>query len=114
MVALTMARGVAATEALESEFAAGRLRSMNIFARLFGREQKSESISLDTLIRRLEIVYETVSGITVTPDTAMASPTVHAIVTAVSRCIAALPFRVMRKTEVGGRARKEHLPSHPV
>jgi HK97 family phage portal protein len=74
----------------------------------------SEGISLDTLIKRLEALHETASGVVVTPDTAMQSPTVHAIVTAVSRRVATLPVHVMRKTESGGRARKEPLPSHPV
>jgi len=74
----------------------------------------SDGISLDTLIKRLEALHETASGVVVTPDTAMQSPTVHAIVTAVSRRIATLPVHVMRKTESGGRARKEPLPSHPV
>ncbi len=88
---------------------------MNIFGLSITRaERKSSGVSIDTIIRRLEAVYETLSGIAVTPDTAMQSPTVHAIVTAVSRRIAALPLHVLRKTDAGGRMRKEHLPSHPV
>jgi HK97 family phage portal protein len=86
--------------------------------KLFGLDislaRKSQAISLDTLIRRLEAIHETASGIAVTPDTAMQSPTVQALVTAISKRIATLPLRVMRKTEVSGRDRKEVLPNHPV
>ncbi len=84
--------------------------------KLFGWElsRKSSDVSLDTLIRRLQAVHDTVSGIQVTPDTAMQSPTVHALVTAISRRIATLPVHVLRSTTVGGRTRKERVPSHPV
>src|SRR5690554_2994113 len=44
----------------------------------------------------------------------MQAPTVHAIVTAISRRIATLPIHVMRRIEVNGRAAKERLPNHPV
>ncbi len=83
---------------------------------LFGWElsRKSNDISLDTLIRRLEAIHDTVSGINVTPDTAMQSPTVQAIVTAISRRIATLPVHVLKRTVVNGRTRKERVPSHPV
>jgi HK97 family phage portal protein len=72
-------------------------------------------MSLDTLIRRLESQYATVSNIVVTPETCMQSPTVNAIVTAVSRRLSVSPVRVMRRTfGANGRERKELLPSHPV
>ena len=79
--------------------------------------QKSEPMSIDTVIRRLEALQQSGAGIVVTPETAMQSPTVHAIVTAISRSIAALPVKVLQKTEQDGskgRARKEELPRHPV
>lgn len=74
-------------------------------------------MSLDTLIRRLEAAHETYSGIAVTPENCMASPTVNAIVTAISRRIATLPIKVMRKVTAegtDGRVRREELPNHPV
>lgn len=82
---------------------------------LFGWElrRKSQGISIDTLIRRLEAIHETVSGINVTPETAMQSPTVHSLVTAISRRISTLPVHVFRKTMVDGRANREPLPNHP-
>lgn len=80
--------------------------------------RKSSAIPLDELIRRLEAVHETVSGVQVTPENCMESPTVHAIVTAISRRIATLPVHVLRKVEVttesGTRTRKERIPNHPV
>lgn len=74
----------------------------------------NESISLDTLIRRLEAVYETGSGVAVTPENCMEAPTVQAVVTAISRRIATLPVHVFRQVSEGGRTRKERVPNHPV
>jgi HK97 family phage portal protein len=73
-----------------------------------------QTLSLDEFIRRIETVYETVSGITVTPETCMQSPTVHAIVTAASRKFASLPLHVFEKSTSNGRTTKEPLPDHPV
>lgn len=76
---------------------------------------KSDGISLDTLIRRLETAYETGSGIAITPETAMQSPTVHAIVTVTTRAMGTLPCHVLLKTtDAQGRTRKERQPDHPV
>lgn len=85
---------------------------MNIFG--FEIRRKATGISLDTLMRRLEAVHETVSGIQVTPENCMQSPTVHAIVTAISRRIATLPVHVYRKRTENGKTVKEHMPNHPV
>jgi len=88
---------------------------MNILGLEINWTRKSAgAVSIDTIIRRLEALHETASGVAVTPASAMRSPTVHAIVTAVSRRIATLPIHVYEKTESKGRARKEPLPSHPV
>lgn len=67
---------------------------------LFGLEitlAKKEDVSLDVILRRLEAAFETSSGVSVTPDNAMRSPTVHALVTAISRRISTLPLRVMMR-----------------
>lgn len=89
--------------------------------RLFGYEfslgakSSGDSISIDTLIRRLEALYETASGVAVTPESCMQSPTVQAIVTAVSRRVASMPVHVYsKKTGTNGRTYKEALPNHPV
>lgn len=76
--------------------------------------QRKETISLDTLIQRLEAVHATISGESVTPENCMRSPTVNAIVTAISRRLAASPVHVLRKTSVRGKENKERLPDHPV
>lgn len=76
---------------------------------------KSDSISLDTLLQRLEAAYETGAGVAVTPETAMQSPTVQAIVTRVTRSMSSLPLHVLKKSEdPSGRVRKERQPRHPV
>jgi HK97 family phage portal protein len=90
--------------------------------RIFGLEirraaTKSEGLTIDQVISRLATAHETYSGAHVTPENCMQSPTVHAIVTAISRRIATLPVKVMQKTKAQGsegRTRKEELPSHPV
>lgn len=86
--------------------------------RLFGREwgtKSSPSISIDTLINRLKAVYETTSGVAVTPENCERAPTVKAIVTAVTRRFAVMPVHVYQKTvDSAGRASKEILPNHPV
>lgn len=87
---------------------------MRLFGLNISLARKAEAISLDTLIRRLEAVHQTAAAVQVTPDNAMESPTVHAIVTAVSRRIASLPVHVLQKTMQDGRERKEPLPNHPV
>jgi HK97 family phage portal protein len=75
---------------------------------------RKDSISLDTLMKRLEAVYETSSGVAVTPENCEEAPTVKAMVTAVTRRFAVMPVHVYRKTTSNGRTIKELLPSHPV
>lgn len=72
------------------------------------------TISIDTLIKRLESVYETASGVQVTPENCMQSPTVQAIVTRVSRSIETLPVHVFRKSVKEGRNVVERQANHPV
>lgn len=50
----------------------------------------------------------------VTPETCMRSPTVHAIVTAISRRLASTPVHVYETTTRKGREVKEKLPDHPI
>lgn len=85
---------------------------MNLFG--FSISRKAD-LSIDEVIRRLEAVYETAAGVLVTPDTCEESPTVQAIVNAVSMYLVTLPVHVYRKsTTSDGRAKKELLPNHPV
>lgn len=70
--------------------------------------------SLDDILRRIEASMETAAGIVVTPENCEESPTVQAIVNAVSMQLSTLPVHVYRKTDSGGRESKELVPSHPV
>ena len=74
----------------------------------------AETISLDTLIRRLDAVFATSSGESVTPENCQQSPTVHAIVTSIQNGISSCPVHVYQKTMSNGRTKKEPQPNHPV
>lgn len=77
--------------------------------------KSSDGIDINTLIRRLDAIHETISGISVTPENCTQSPTVHAIVTAVTRSIGSLPVHVYTKSmDSSGRVTKELMPNHPV
>lgn len=85
--------------------------------KLFGFEiarVQANTLSLDQLIQRLDAMLATVSGIPVTPDSAMEAPTVQAIVQAVAGAISTMPVHVLQKTTKDTRTRKELLPNHPV
>lgn len=87
---------------------------MNLFGLEIGWATKSTTLSLDQLIRRLEAAYETVSGIAVTPETALAAPTVAAVVRTIGGYISTLPVHVLLKGRSKDRETKEPLPNHPV
>ena len=83
--------------------------------KIFGLEIGKKSTSTDEILRQIAATYASDSaGVAITPDSAMQSPTVHAIVTAISNRVATLPVSVMQKVESGGRTRKEAVPNHPV
>lgn len=75
--------------------------------------RRETDLSIDEVIKRFAATMMAGSGVSVTPETAMRAPTVHAIVTVISRRIASMPVHVMRKTTDGRRERKERLPDHP-
>lgn len=87
---------------------------MNIFGLEISLRRKSTVLTTNEVLRRLEMIHELASGIVVTPETCMQSPTVQAIVQAISRRIATLPVTVQRVSERDGRKITERLPSHPV
>jgi len=87
---------------------------MKIFGYELGRKEE-KSASFEEVLRRLASAYEKdTAGVAVTPDNAMQSPTVHAIVTAISNRIATLPLQVMKKVEKNGRTVKVMDPDHPI
>jgi HK97 family phage portal protein len=85
---------------------------LNIFGWDISRKGHSQG-TVDDVLGRLRAIY---SGNVndVTPDNCMKSPTVNAIVTAISRRISVSPVHVYEKTTSRGRDAKEKLPSHPV
>jgi HK97 family phage portal protein len=92
---------------------------MNIFGIEIRRadrptEIKADALTIDQVMARLEAAARTVSGVVVTPETCMQSPTVHAVVHAIARRISVTPVHVYRKTTSNGRTRKELQPNHPV
>lgn len=80
----------------------------------WGQKTNGAVLSIDQVISRLEAIYQTSSGISVTPETCIESPTVKAIETAVTRRFAVMPVHVYLKTTNAGRTKKEIQPSHPV
>ena len=85
---------------------------MKIFGLEIHREQKVAQF--ETVLQQLIAAQERAFGAVVTPEECMASPTVHAIVTAISRRISVTPVHVYRKSTKAGREIKERLPDHPV
>jgi len=79
--------------------------------RLF-RKRESKDASFETVLRLLAAQMG-LSG-SVTPENCMRSPTVHAIVTAISRRLASTPVHVYESSTKNGREVKEKLPNHPI
>jgi HK97 family phage portal protein len=68
----------------------------------------------EDVLQRIVALQEGTLGGNITPETCMKSPTVHAIVTAVSRRLAVTPVHVLKKGTKGGREYKEPQPNHSV
>ena len=78
-------------------------------------QKKVETKQWQDVLQRLIASQNGSLSSTVTPDNCERSPTVKAIVTAVSRRMAVTPVHVYRKTfDEGGKDSKEILPGHPV
>jgi len=77
-------------------------------------QTKDTSLTLDQAIERIRVIQSTASNISVTPETALQSPTVFAIVSQLSSAIASMPFAVHQDRSAGGRRRTEKLDQHPV
>lgn len=82
--------------------------------RFFWQKPLARKAQFQDVLRRLVLSQEGRLDSIVSPDTCMASPTVHAVITAVSRRLAVTPIHVFRKTEKNGKDMKERLPMHPV
>ncbi len=75
--------------------------------------QKKDTQFADVLMR-IVAQQEGNWGAMVTPETCMKSPTVHAIVTAISRRLSITPIHVYRRSQSNAGEIKERLPTHPV
>lgn len=79
------------------------------------RAEESKAAQFEDVLQRLVAAQDGRGyGSLVTPENCMSSPTVHAIVTAISRRMSVSPVHTYRKTSSGGLDSKERLPTHPV
>lgn len=76
------------------------------------REQKGNQF--EDVLMRLIAAQDGILDNAVTPDSCMQSPTVHAIVTGVSRRLSVTPIHVYQKTEIAGKPAKIKQPNHPL
>ena len=84
---------------------------MKIFGLDITREAKAAPF--ETVLQRLIAARNGMAEM-VTPQNCERSPTVKAIVTAISNRLSVTPVHVYRKKTVKGRESKEQLPNHPV
>lgn len=75
---------------------------------------EEKGAQFESVLERLLAARAGLIGSGVTPETCMQAPTVHAIVTAVSRRLSVTPVHVFRRGTRNGRETKERLPDHPV
>jgi HK97 family phage portal protein len=89
---------------------------VKIFGWDIQRAQEQKTGQFEDVLQRIVAAQEGRGyGALVTPENCMASPTVHAIVTAISRRVSVSPVHVFQKTSTkGGLDSKERLPKHPV
>lgn len=80
--------------------------------RFFRREEKLNQF--EQVLGRIIAARDGFFPGEVTPDTCMQSPTVHAIVTVLSRRMASTAIHVYRKGMKDGKETKTKLPDHPV
>lgn len=73
-----------------------------------------KEITLNTLLERIATSNKTASGEVVTPESCMSSPTVRAIVTAISNRISVSPVQVFKREMDGDRERRVRMFDHPL
>lgn len=78
------------------------------------RDEAKAGLTIEQVIERWQIANAGAAGIAVGPENCMSSPTVAAIVTAITRRISSLPIEVVARKESNGRVTTERLPNHPV
>ena len=75
-------------------------------------QKKNEQF--EDVLMRIVAAQEGTFGSSITPENCMRSPTVHAIVTAISRRISVTPIHVFERTVSPSGEQKKRLPNHPV
>lgn len=78
------------------------------------KAKASSELTLDQLMQRMDLINATAADIVVTPKNATQAPTVFAIVNALSRAVAMLPFQLLRDESEGGRRRVVAIPNHNI
>jgi HK97 family phage portal protein len=78
------------------------------------RKAKSSELTLDQLITRMNLRGATAADVPITPETALNAPTVFAIVAALSRAVAAMPFLLTRDDSEEGKRHVVALPDHNI
>jgi len=76
--------------------------------------QREEKAQFEDVLMRIVAAQEGTYGTSITPENCMKSPTVHAIVTAISRRLSVTPIHVFKRTMSSKGEAKERLPNHPV
>jgi HK97 family phage portal protein len=85
---------------------------MKIFGWNIGRAEE-KTVGVGDVLARI-IAAQRGMGAAVTPENCMRSPTVHAIVTAISRRLSVTPVHVYKTATKNGRQTKEQDRKHPV
>ncbi len=76
--------------------------------------RKDAGLSINTVIARIEALQASASGVTVTAENCMQSPTVAAIIGQVTKRMSTLPVHVYETGEKNGRATRERIRNHPL
>jgi len=87
---------------------------VKLFGFDFGTKAQGDTLTIDQVIERIDALARSAAGVTVTPENCEQSPTVQAIVQAISGHFQALPVHVYKQTVIDGVVTKEWLPTHPV
>ena len=77
-------------------------------------EAKATTLTLDQAVARLDLIQQTAADIRVTPKTSIRAPTVYAIVNAMSRAVASLPFLIVKDESENKKRQIETLPDHNI
>ncbi len=77
-------------------------------------EGKTGELTLDSLVERSVLLRMTTSGVSITPERALKAPTVFAIINALSRILASLPFGIIQDTSTPGKLKRELKKDHAV